>query len=170
MKTDTSDILNDMLDHTPVEGLWDIKVVRADGAIEQRTLKNVVTNRGLNRIANRALFGTATPFYVIGVGTQTAAHSLGTVQAGLGEVLRKTGTANQSREWLALQCTIGGAADGVTGVALDTCFIADFPNSHASTGIIGNALNGLAVTLAGSDLLDLTVRIRIGSHDLAHTT
>lgn len=157
-------------DATPVEGWWDVKVIRADGSIERRTLKNVVTDRGLNRIAQRALFGTATPFYVIGVGTQTAAHSAGTVQAGLGEVLRKTGVANQSREWIALQCTIGGASDSVTSVALDSCFIADFPNSHATTGIIGNALNALAVTLAGSDLLDLTVRIRVGSHNLAHST
>ena len=37
-------------------------------------------------------------------------------------------------------------------------------------GVTGNAVNGMGVTLGGSDLLDLTVRIRVGSHNLSHST
>src|SRR5690349_20649834 len=64
-----------------VYGEWDVKVIRHDGKVEQKTVRNIVTKMGLNHIANRALNNT-TPFYVIGVGTQTAAHSLDSVQAG----------------------------------------------------------------------------------------
>jgi len=157
-----------------VEGWWDIKVVRADGNIERRTVKNIVTREGLNHIANRAMTA-GTPFYIIGVGTQTATHSLDSSQAGCGEVSRKSGaTATQSREWMYLQATWGGAADSVTSVALDTAFIQTCPVSYAVTansgGVTGNAVNGMGVTLGGSDLLDLTVRIRIGSHNLSHST
>ena len=156
-------------------GEWVLKVYRADGKIEEKTVRNIVTRMGLNHIANRALLSTGTPFYVIGVGTQTAAHSLDSTQGGIGEVLRKAAASSvQSREWIALQCTIGGAADSVTSVALDTAGMFTFPTSYAITansgGLMGNAANGLGVTLGGSDLLDLTIRIRIGSHDLSHST
>jgi hypothetical protein len=158
-------------------GLWDIKVVRADGTIERRTVKNIVTREGLNHIAARAV-NNGTPFYIIGVGTQIAAHSLDSSQAGIGEVLRKTsnftGATAQSREWIFLQCTIGGASDSVTSVPLDSAFIQTCPVSYAVTansgGVTGNAVNGMGVTLGGSDLLDLTVRIRVGSHNLSHST
>ena len=66
----------------PVEGYWDVKVVRADGTIEERTLKNIVTAAGLNRLANRAIGETNTPLYVLGVGTVTAAASLGSTNFG----------------------------------------------------------------------------------------
>jgi hypothetical protein len=157
-----------------VQGEWHLKVYRADGSIESKVVKNIVTRMGLNHIANRALNNT-TPFYVLGVGTQTAAHSLDSTQGGIGEVIRKASALSlQSREWVALQCTIGGAADSVTSVVLDTAAMFTFPTSYAITansgGVMGNAANGLGVTLGGSDLLDLTVRIRIGSHDLSHST
>jgi hypothetical protein len=162
-------------DQIPLLGVIRVRVFRADGRIEEKELKNVVTRSGLNRIANRAVQATGTsPFYILGVGTATATHSLDSVQAGVGEVLRKTsaftGANAQSREWIFAQCTIGGASDSVTSVPLDTVFMADFPNSHASTGIIGGVTNGLGVTLAGSDLLDLTYRFRVGSHNLSHST
>ena len=177
MKTDTSNLIADQLQPF---GTIRVRTFRADGTggwtqLSEKELKNVVTASGLNRIANRAVNATGTsPLYIIGVGSATATHSLGSVQAGIGEVKRKTsnftGTNAQSREWIFLQCTIGGAADSVTSVALDTVFMADFPNSHASTGIIAAVTNGLGVTLAGSDLLDLTYRIRVGSQDLSHST
>jgi hypothetical protein len=154
-----------------------VKVIRADGSIETKQLRNVVTQYGLNRIANRAMQATGTtPFYVLVVGTATAAHSLGSVQAGIGEVLRKasivTGASAQSREWMFLNATYGGFADSITSVVLDSCGIADFASSYATatSNCIGNMVNGLGVTLAASDFLNLTVRIRVGSHDLAHST
>jgi hypothetical protein len=163
-----------MLDDVAIRGEWDIKVVRGDGTIEQKTMRNVVTRAGLNRIAHRAVAHDTSPFFYIAVGTQTATHSLNSAQGGLGEVIRKTSavgsTQAQSREWIFLQCTLGGAADSVTSLVLDSAGISDHPNSHASTGILGNMVNGIGVTLANSDLLDLTVRIRCGSHDISHTT
>lgn len=153
-----------------IRGEFLVKVFRADGRVEEKVLKNIITRAGLNHLANLGINAGATPFYIIGVGTATAAHTLDSGQGNLGEVLRKTGNAVQSREWMALQCTIGGAADSVTSVALDTAFISVLPTSHATNGWPGNAANGLGVTLGGSDMLDLTVRWRIGSHDLSHST
>lgn len=159
----------------PLQGYYDIKVIRADGKVEQRTVNNIVTRMGLNRIARQAVTPTGSPFNWIAVGSQTAAHSLDSTQAGIGEVLRKAAASVvQSREWFSLQCTIGGAADSVTSVALDSAALMTCPVSYAITatsgGVMGNAANGLGVTLGGSDLLDLTVRIRVGSHDLSHST
>ena len=155
-----------------VAGEFVAEVRRADGRVERFVRPNVVTDRGLNRLANRGVTASGTtPFFILGVGTQTAVHTLGSVQAGLGEVSRKTAaTIVQSREWLALTMTWAGAADSVTSVALDTAFISDYPSSHASTGIIAMATNGLSVTLGNSDFLNLTYRCRVGSHDVAHST
>jgi hypothetical protein len=167
--------VNEMIgDNIGVRGEWEVKVIRADGSVERKTRQNVVTRAGLNRIAHRAVAADTSPFFYIAVGTQTATHSLNSAQGTLGEVTRKISAVGsvqaQSREWIFLQCTLGGAADSVTSVALDSAGISDHPNSHASTGILGNLVNGLGVTLANSDLLDLTVRIRVGSHDISHTT
>lgn len=176
MKTDISKsdmVLDSFL---PIMGEILVTVHRANGDIEQKVLKNVVTRAGLNRIANRAVNAVAgsSPFFYLGVGTQTAVHSLDSVQAGLGEMLRKTSnfvaTNAQSREWIFLQATIGGSSDAMTGIQLESVFMTDFQNSHASTGIIGAVTNGLGVNLANSDLLDLTYRIRVGSHNLSQST
>lgn len=172
MKASTPDIntLNGTLlpDHIPVIGEWDVTVTRADGSVERKTLKNVVTAAGLNRIANRAVNATGTtPFYVLGVGTVTAAGSLGSTN--FGEVSRKAAaTAIQSSEWVALTMTWAGNADSLTGIALDSAAIL----CHASSGqgAVGNMVNSLQTTLAASDFLNLTCRIRVGSHNLGHTT
>jgi hypothetical protein len=174
MKTDT---FNEELvgDSIPLAGIIHARVFRADGTVEEKYLKNVVTRAGLNRIANRAVLATTTSVvFIIGVGTQTAAHSLDSVQAGVGEMLRKTSNfvngAAQSREWIFLQCTIGGFSDTMTGIVLDSVFMSDLVNSSAAAGIIAGVTNGLGVTLAASDLLDLTYRFRVGSHNLSHST
>jgi hypothetical protein len=157
----------------PVYGEWDVKVVRADGSVEKKTLRNIVTRAGLNRIAARAVTATGnTPAYVLAVGTQTAAHSLDS--ANIGEVTngRKqfvaTGAAAQSREWIFGVATWAGNADSLTGIALDSAAIADHLSS--GQGAFWNAVNGLAVTLQASDFLNLTVRLRVGSHNLSHST
>lgn len=172
------DKVNDTIACFPY-GEWLVEVHRADGRIERKVLRNVVTDRGLNRIANRAVQATGTtPFNYIIVGTATQAGSLNSVQSSLGEVIRRASIANpastsvvgiQSREWIAMTATFGGSVDGLTGIALDSAAIHDYVNSHATTGIVGNHVNGLGVTLQNSDLLNLTVRIRVGSHDIQHT-
>jgi hypothetical protein len=156
-------------------GGFDVKITRHDGRVEQYFRKNVVLKEGLNRIATRAVQATGTtPFFIIGIGTATATHTLSSDQPNWGEVSRKssavTGASAQSREWIFMVATWGGAADSITSVALDTAFCSDFANSHATTGIYLGAAPGLGVTLANSDLLHLTYRVRVGSHDIDHTT
>lgn len=160
-----------------VYGEWDVRVTRADGSVEEKTLRNIVTAYGMNRIANRAVQATGTtPFYCIAVGTATAAPADTDGPTSLGEVVggRKqsinTGASAQSREWIFLTATYAGATDGLTGLALASAAIADLPTSSAVTGGIGNRVNGLGVTLQASDFLSLTVRLRVGSHNQAHTT
>lgn len=157
-------------DMIPVVGEFDALIVRADGAVEHRHIKNVVTYRGLNRLAARAINATGqTPAYVLGVGTQTAANSLGSTVTQYGEVSRKTATTVvQSQEWFALTMTWAGNTDGLTGIALDSVAILDHVDS--GQGIAFNIANGLAVTLQASDFLNLTGRIRVGSHNLGHST
>jgi len=156
-------------------GGYHVRVTRFDGTVEEKFVKNIVLSEGLNRIANRAVNATGTsPFFIIGVGTQTAAHSLASDQPGFGEVSRKTsnvtGSNAQSREWIFMTQTWGGSADGITSVNLDTAFISDFVNSHGSTGAYLSAANGLGVVLANSDFLALTYQVRVGSHNLSHST
>lgn len=160
--------------HAGIYGEWLIEVHRADGTVERKVRRNTVTVPGLNRIANRAVQGTGTsPFYVIAVGTATAAPALTDSQSSLGEVIRKasalTGASAQSREWIFCVATFGGASDSITSLALASAGLSDNPSSLA-TSLLANRVNGLGVTLANSDILSLTVRIRVGSHDTAHTT
>lgn len=133
-------------------------------------VRNQLTSAGLNRIANRAMTATGTtPFYVLGVGTVTAAASLGSTDFGEVAGGRKSATtATQSREWMFMVATWAGATDSVTSLALGSAAML----CHASSGqgAVANIVNGLGVTLAASDFLLLTARIRVGSHDVSHTT
>lgn len=162
-------------DNIGLKGYWDVKVVRADGTVEMRTLPNVVTVAGLNRIANRAVQATGTSLYNwIAIGSNNTAAALTDVQSNFGEMVRKAfiagGASAQSREWIFGTCTVGGAADGVTSLTMNCAGLFDFPNSHATSGIAGNRVTGLAVTLGNSDFMNLTCRIRVGSHDVSHST
>jgi hypothetical protein len=165
----------DLSEMVPIIGEWDVKVVRADGRIEERTVKNIVTRQGLNRLAYRAASITNNSGHIthIAVGSATATHTLDSTQANLGEVSRKAlivaGIGTQSREWIYGVATWGGAADSVTSIALNAAGLSDWPNSSASVGILFNMVDGLGVTLGNSDFLNLTVRIRVGSHDLSHS-
>lgn len=135
--------------------------------------RNQLTSAGLNRIANRAVQATGTtPAYILGVGTVTAAASLDSTNFGEVANGRKTsivtGASAQSREWFFMQATWAGNADSLTGIALNSAAIL----CHASSGqgAVFNIVNSLDVTLAASDYLNLTARIRVGSHDLSHST
>lgn len=166
-------VLNGTIDlkaHLPVEGYWDVKVVRADGSIEAKTLRNTVTVTGLNRIAACAVNSAAGVFNAIAIGSATATPALTDSQSSLGEVGRKAFISQgQSREWLFGVATWGGAADGITSVALGSAGIT-IGTSSLATSLLANRVNGLGVTLGSSDFLNLTVRIRVGSHDVAHST
>lgn len=163
----------DLTQHIPVEGRFVAKVVRADGSEEVKVVKNIVVRQGLNRISFRCNTYTNTVAAYLCIGTQTAAHSLDSTQAGIGEVSRKLGVAAasiQSREWFSVVATWAGNADSLTGVVIDTGAMADFASSAAGSGIIFNAANGLGVTLQASDFLNLTAAIRCGSHNLSQST
>lgn len=161
-----------------IKGYWDIEhhVAQPGGGwkVNRYTRENVVTAAGMNRIANRAVNMTVNSWFnYLVIGTQTSAPADTDTQANVGEVTngRKIAAVNiQSREWISLTSTWAGNADGLTGIALDSAAISDYVNSSASTGLIANRVNGMAVTLAASDFLNLTVRIRVGSHNQAHTT
>ena len=160
----------DLRSHVPVEGYWDVKVVRADGSIEAKTVRNTVTVTGLNRIAACAVNSAGGVFNAIIVGSATAAPALTDSQSSIGEVSRKSFISQgQSREWLFGVATWGGAADSITSVTLNSAGIT-IGTSSLATSLLGNRVNGLAVTLGNSDFLNLTVRVRIGSHDVAHTS
>lgn len=136
-------------------------------------IRNQLTAAGLNRIAARAVTATGnTPWYILGVGTLTAAASLDSTNFGEVANGRKasisTGATAQSREWIFMTATWAGNTDSMTGIALDSAAIL----CHASSGqgAVANIVNGLSVTLQASDFLFLTSRIRVGSHDLSHST
>lgn len=152
-------------------GIFTATVTRADGSVEEVDRKNIVVSQGLNRIAFRNASYANTIASYLAVGTQTAAHSLGTTQATIGEVSRKAAIAIvQSHEFFTVSATWAGAADGLTGILVDTGAICDYANSSAGSGIIYNAANGLAVTLQASDFLLLTASVRCGSHALGQST
>lgn len=156
-----------------IMGEWEVKVTRADGTIETKILRNTVTVTGLNRIAHCAVDSAGGVPNAIIVGTATTAPALTDSQSSMGEVIRKSssnlGANAQSREWMFLTCTLGGSVDGVTSVTLDSAGITAGTSSLA-TSVLWNRVNGLAVTLGNSDFLALTARIRVGSHNTAHTT
>lgn len=159
--------------HCGIEGFWDVEVVRADGRIERTTKRNTVTVTGLNRIAACVVNSAAGVVNAIVVGTATASPALTNSQSSFGEVIRKSfitlGANAQSREWIFGVCTLGGAADSVTSLALE-CAGITIGTSSLATSVIINRVNGLGVVLGNSDFLNLTCRIRVGSHDVAHTT
>lgn len=160
----------------PVMGEFKGFVQRADGTVEHlwggEWRRNTVTVPGLNRIAACAVNTAAGVFNSIIVGSATAAPALTDSQSTIGEVSRKTfvavGASAQSREWIFGVATWGGSVDGVTSVTLNSAGISIGASSLA-TSILANRVNGLAVTLGNSDFLNLTTRIRVGSHDVAHT-
>ena len=162
-----------------IKGYWDVKVVRADGTIEEFTRENSVTARGMNRMADLCVHANVVSWaaYIV-VGTNTGAPADTDTQAQMGEVTagRKiAAVAVQSREWVSLTSTWAGNADGLTGIALDSAGMADYASSWAtdtgagSGSVLFNRVNGMGVTLQASDFLNLTVRIRVGSHNQAHT-
>ena len=180
MKNDTCNHIAGSL--VPIIGEFKAVIHRAqaDGSyvIEDRPWKrNVLTAPGLNRIANRAIQATGTtPAWVLGVGTITAAASLDSVNFGDVVGGRKSGMTNpassglvacQSREWFFLNATWAGNADSLTGIALDSAAILD--STTSGSGIVFNIVNALGVTLQASDFLNLTARIRVGSHNSAHS-
>lgn len=154
-----------------IYGEHEIEIFRADGSVERKVIKNTPVYKGINRIAFRATTYTNTVAQYLVVGTQTAAHSLGSVQAGVGEVIRKIASSVvHSQDFIALTASFGGASDGLTGIALATAGISDYVNSHATNDNFFSLSNSVNTTLTASDTLLLTCRIRVGSHNLGHST
>lgn len=152
-------------------GTFTATVIRADGSIEIKAVRNLVTKNGLNRIANRAIVGATTSvFYVLGIGSFTSGGnpaSLGSTD--FGELSRKaSATQTQSKEFFTLVATWGGSADSVTSKTIDAGALCDHATS--GSGIVGAIGQGLSVTLGNSDFLNLTYSIQVGSHNLAHST
>jgi len=152
----------------PIKGYWDVKVVRANGDVEEKTLENIVTGNGLNLIADRLVLDTNSKAGWIAIGSWLTSPTL--VSSEFGEVVggRKPGAVvQQSREWAYIQATWGGAADGVSSDDLQQAAMCNHQTSGSGTVI--NIVEGLSTVLADSDFLNLTVRIRVGSHNGADT-
>lgn len=160
-----SDMVNDFL---TLRGKWKFEITRADGSVEKHESNNIVTKDGLNAMAELVLgdaTGANSAFKYIIIGTATAAGSLGSVQAGIGEVSRKIGaTIASSNEVAILVATWAGAADALTGVALGTAGITNHVNS--GLGIFGNHVNSVDATLNDSDFLKVQMEVQVGSHNL----
>lgn len=165
-------VLNGTIDfdeRLQISGRMVAKVFRNGVVIREVVRENIVTFQGLNRIAFRQANYTNTIAAYLAIGTQTAAHSLGTTQATIGEISRKlAATITQSREYFTAVATWGGSADGIAGIAFDTGSFAD--SASSGSGIIFNAANGIGVTLQNSDFLSLAVTIRCGSHNVSQST
>jgi len=156
------------MDHASPFGRVRRVINRADGSIDDRVLYNIVTKDGLNMIAANMIgpgTGANSAARYIIIGTATAQGSLGSVQGGIGEVSRKIGaTITSSNEVAIVVCTWGGAADGLTGVALGTAGLANHANS--GQGTFFSHLNSVDATLQASDTLSLQYEVQIGSHAL----
>lgn len=160
----------DLSSHVPVEGYFDVKVVRHDGTVERKTLRNTVTVTGLNRLAAAAVNSAAGVVNALVIGSATASPALTDSQSSFGEISRKSMISQaQSREWFFGTSTWGGAADSITSVTLN-CAGLTIGTSSLATSFIMNRVNGLGVVLGNSDFLNLTVRVRVGSHDVAHSS
>ncbi len=154
-----------MKDKTFVKGVVRVEVTRHDGRIEKSVVDNVVVSQGLNYLAQRGVTNTGSAFLYIAIGTQTAASSLGSTQAGMGEVDRKLASTNaSSNEVMILVATWGGAADSVTSLDLRTAGACNHANS--GSGEFLNFTNSVATILADSDFLKLQLEIQVGSHNL----
>lgn len=144
-------------------GEWTRTIVRADGTEEVVDIGNIVTTNGLDALASRGLVDTTSPFIHMVVGTQTAAGSLGSVLAGIGEVTRKSGAvAASSNEFMVVVATWAGNADSLTSVDLRSAGLVNHANS--GNGTLFNHVNSVATILADSDFLNLKCQIRVGSH------
>lgn len=153
-------------DNAPLNVKWRKRITRADGTIDETIIpKNIVTKDGLNALAARAIGVTTSAIAYLAIGTVTAAHSLGSVVTGFGEISRKTPSIlASSGEVVIVAMTWAGNADGLTGVALGSASCVN----HASSGlgIAYNLTNSVNATLAASDFLLLQAEIQIGSHNL----
>jgi len=155
-------------DFVGLRGTWKFTITRADGSIEEHVQENIVTKDGLNAIAELMLgdaSGANSAFQYIAVGTVTEEGSLGSVQAGLGEVDRKIGSIiASSNEVAILVATWAGDLDGISGVPLASAGIINHVNS--GFGILGNQVNSVNATLNDSDFLKVQMEVQIGSHGL----
>lgn len=153
-------------DNLPLQARWRQTITRADGSVEEHFIpKNVVTKDGLNALAARAIGVATSAIAYLAIGTVTAAHSLGSVVTGFGEISRKVPSIlATSGEVVIVAMTWAGNTDGITGVALGSASCVN----HASSGlgISYNLTNSVSATLAASDFLLLQCEIQIGSHNL----
>jgi hypothetical protein len=153
-------------DNIPLNVKWCNRITRANGTIEELIIPhNIVTKDGLNAMAARAIGVATSAIAYLAIGTVTAAHSLGSVVTGFGEISRKTPSIlATSMEVVIVTMTWAGNADGLTGVALGSAACVN----HASSGlgIAYNLTNSVNATLAASDFLLLQAEIQIGSHNL----
>lgn len=152
-------------------GIWKVTVTRANGDIEEKTLKNIVVRNGLNALARHVvdLSGATgeSPFNYLAIGTISSAPTISDSQV-TGEVAngRKVGaTLASSNEVALIVATWAGFVDTLTSLSLEEA--GWFNHSNSGMGDMLNRVTGVNAILADSDFLKLQVEVQIGSHDIA---
>lgn len=157
-----------------IHGVWKVTVTRADGSIEEKTLKNIVVRNGLNALARHVVDnGGATgesPFNYLAIGTVSTAPDIGDsgitgAVAVAGGTDRKVGSDLASSHEVALiVATWAGFVDTLTSLSLEEA--GWFNTADSGVGDMLNRVTGVNAILADSDFLKLQVEVQIGSHDI----
>lgn len=151
----------------PLKEVIEVKLIRADGTEEIAESVDLIVNTGRIYIAKRISGGdtVASAMAYMAVGTATTAPAL-TDTTLPGEVKRKglaVASATNNNVWTAV-ATFGGAADGVTGVAIAEAGV--FNHQDSGQGTMMQRVTFSAVTLQDSDLLKITLQTNVGSNTI----
>lgn len=151
----------------PLKETIEVRLIRADGAEESVESTDLIVNSGRIYIAKRITGGdtVASAMNYMAVGTATTAPAL-TDTTLPGEVNRKAlavASATSNNVWTAV-ATFGGAADGLTGVAIAEAGI--FNHASSGQGTMMQRVTFSSVTLQASDLLKITLQTNVGSNTI----
>ncbi len=130
-------------DEGMLHGRVSVRAIHADGSIETREVKNIITEDGRVQVAELIINTTSLPFTALGVGIGTAAAT--TADTALGSELIADGLARAA-----------AALSGVTtdGSVKDTAqLVATWTSSSASTVAVTEVGAFTTLTVAGSKML-----------------
>lgn len=151
-------------------GLWELvraEILRANGGVEEVCVNDLIVNAGRTYLAKRIAAGdtVASAMAYMAVGTVATAAGL-TDTTLTGEVVRKALSTNSAATNNIHTCvaTFGGAADSVTSIAITEAGV--FNHAASGNGTMFQRVTFAAVTLAGSDLLKITLETNVGSNTI----
>jgi hypothetical protein len=125
-------------------------------------VNDLITTAGRTWLAKRIGLDTGSAMAYMAVGTVSTAAALGDTALS-GEVKRKilsTNSAISANVYTAVM-TLGGAADSVSSIAITEAGL--FNHASSGQGTMFQRVTFASVTLAGSDLLKITLETNVGS-------